>query len=81
MRAIFQKKGKNMLNKGKKGQNIWKFGRKCAKIENILKKGTWLHAIIARNKLLEKALELQFSRTTCSNTNIHNNLGTIHISP
>ena len=25
--------------KGNKGQNIWKFGQKCTKIENILKKG------------------------------------------
>ena len=32
MRAIFQKKGK-------KGQNIRKFGQKCTKFENILKKG------------------------------------------
>ena len=51
MRAIFQKKGK-------KGQNIWKFAQKCTKFENILKKGKWLRAIIARNKLLEKALAL-----------------------
>ena len=39
MRAIFQKKAKNgkqMLKKGKKGQNIWKFGTKCRKFENIL---------------------------------------------
>ena len=37
-------------------QNIWKFGQKCTKFENILKKGTWLRAIIAHIKLLEKAL-------------------------
>ena len=30
-----------------KGQNIWKFGEKCTKSENIL------------NKTLEKALEIQ----------------------
>ena len=30
-----------------KGQNIWKFGEKCTKAENIL------------NKTLEKALEIQ----------------------
>ena len=41
VRAIFQKKGK-------KGQNIWKFAQKCTKFENILKKGKWLRAIIAR---------------------------------
>ena len=40
MRATFQKKGK-------KGQNIWKFGQKCTKFENILEKGKWLCAIIA----------------------------------
>ena len=53
MRAIFQKKSKKMF---KKEQNIWKFGQKCTKFENILKKGKWLRAIITRNKLLEKAL-------------------------
>ena len=43
MHAIFQKKGK----KGEKiFENIWKFGQKYTKFENILKKGRWLHAII-----------------------------------
>ena len=42
--------------KGKKGQNTWKLGQKCTKLENILKKGRWLHGIIAHNKLLEQAL-------------------------
>ena len=45
-----------MLKKGKKGQNMSKFGHKCPKFENILKKGKWLRAIIAHNKLLEKDL-------------------------
>ena len=36
MRAIFQKKGKKNV---KKGQNISKFGQKCTKFENSLKKG------------------------------------------
>ena len=40
----------------KKGQHSWKFRQKYTKFENILKKGRWLRAIIARNKLLEKAL-------------------------
>ena len=48
MRAIFQKKGK-------KGQNIWKFGQKYTKFQSLLKKGRWLRAIITRNKLLEKS--------------------------
>ena len=48
MCAIFQKKGK-------KGQNIWKFGQKYTKFENILKNGKWLCVIIAHNKLLEEA--------------------------
>ena len=51
-RVIFQK-GQKIFKKGKKGQNIWKFGQKCRKFENILNKGRWLRAIIARNKLLE----------------------------
>ena len=37
----------------KKGWNIWKFGQKCTKFKNILKKGWWLHVIIAHNELLE----------------------------
>ena len=53
MCAIFQKKGKKMLRKGKKGQNIQKFWQKFTKCENLLKKGGWLQAIITHNKLLE----------------------------
>ena len=49
MAASFQKKAKICW----KGQNVWKFVQKCTKFENILKKSRWLHAIIARNKLLE----------------------------
>ena len=36
MHAIFQKMSK-------KGQNIWKFGEKSTKFENILKKGGLTH--------------------------------------
>ena len=36
-------------------KNIWKFGQKCTKFENILEKGRWLHAIIA-HKQPENAL-------------------------
>ena len=56
MCAIFQKKGRKNVKKDKKGQNIWKFGQKCTKFENIFKKGRWLCVIIALDKLLEKAL-------------------------
>ena len=45
-----------MLRKDKKMYNIWKFRQKYTKFKNILKKSKWLRAIIARNKLLEKAL-------------------------
>ena len=45
-----------MLKKGKKEQNIWKFGQKITKFENILKRGRWLHTIIVPNKQLKKAL-------------------------
>ena len=45
-----------MFKKHKKGQNICKFGQKCTKFENILKKGRWLHAIITCIELLEKVL-------------------------
>ena len=51
MLAIFEKKGK-------KGQNIWKFGQKCTKFENILKKGSPMHATITHIKELEYALIL-----------------------
>ena len=49
IRAIFQKKDK-------KGQNIWKFGQKCTKFENILKKDSLVRVIIVRMKQLEYAL-------------------------
>ena len=42
--------------KGKTGQNIWKFGQKCTKFGNILKKGSLMHAIITCMKQLEYAL-------------------------
>ena len=44
----------------KKGQNIGKFRQKCAKFENILKKGSLMRATIARIKQLEYALERDF---------------------
>ena len=49
MRAIIQKKGK-------KGQNIWKFGQKCIKNENILKKGSLVQVTIPCMKQLEYVL-------------------------
>ena len=52
-----KKRGKKYLKREKKGQNIWKYGQKCTKLENILKKGRWLHVIIAYYKLLEKSQE------------------------
>ena len=54
MRAIFQKKGK-------KGQNIWKFG-KCTKFENILKTVSLVRATIACMKQLVYALEIDVKR-------------------
>ena len=51
--VIFQKKRQKNV---KKGQNIWKFEQKCTRFEHILTKGKLLHATIARNKLLEKAI-------------------------
>ena len=52
MHAIFQKKDKKMFKKDKIFENLGK----NAKFENIFKKGRSLCAIIACNKLLEKAL-------------------------
>ena len=49
MHAMFQ-------TKGKKGQNIWKFGQKCTKFENILKKGSLMCATIAHMNQLEYVL-------------------------
>ena len=37
IRSIFQKRAKTGQKKGKKERNIWKFGQKCIKFENILK--------------------------------------------
>ena len=69
-KAYYRKQGhvchfseKGQIN-SKKAQNIWKFGQKCLKFENVLKKCRWLHAIVAHNKLLEKALE-QVARHWC----------------
>ena len=50
---LFRKRAKK---KDKKGQNIRKFGQKCTKLLNTLKKGRSLNATIPRSKLLEKAL-------------------------
>ena len=56
MGAGFWEMGKEILkNKiGKiENQNIWSLGENVYKIEIILKKGRWLCAIIAHDKLLE----------------------------
>ena len=53
----FSEKGQKMG--GEKGQNIWKFGQKCAKFENILKKGSLMRATMACMKQLEYALIYQ----------------------
>ena len=49
MRVHFQKKGKKV-------QNISKFGQKCMIFENILKKGSLMCATIMHMKQLEYAL-------------------------
>ena len=43
--------------KEQKGQTIWKFGQKCTKFENILKKDSLMHATIASMKQIEYALD------------------------
>ena len=53
MSVIFQKKGQK---KRQKRQNIWKFGQKHTKFENILKKGSLVRATTACMKQLEYAL-------------------------
>ena len=40
MGAIFHKKGKKMLKKGKIFENFGKHCQKCTKFENIFKKGS-----------------------------------------
>ena len=51
---FFRKRAKKKGAKNvKKGQNILKIWVKLYKIWNVLKKGRWLHVIIAHNKLLE----------------------------
>ena len=49
----FSEKGQKKV---KKEQNIWKFGQKRTKFENILKKGNLMHATIACMKQLEYPL-------------------------
>ena len=50
MGVIFQKKGKQMLKKGKIFEKLG--GGGCTKFENILKKGKWFHAIVVHNELI-----------------------------
>ena len=51
MDVIFQKKDKEILKKGKTFENL---GKNVQTLKNF-EEGRWLHAIIARNKLLEQA--------------------------
>ena len=56
MCVIFQKKDKKGQINVKKRATYLKMWGKYTKFENVLKKGRWLRAIMAHNKLLEKAL-------------------------
>ena len=80
---FFRKWGKKMLKNDKRGRNNWKFGRKCTKSENILKKGRWFGATVAHNKLLEKAPPGQSSYQQCTifyiNTGVFSKLRSIGI--
>ena len=53
MRAIFQKKGQKNVKKGKIFENL---GKNVQNLKKYFEKGRRLRVIIARNKLLEKAL-------------------------
>ena len=54
--------------RAKKGQNIWKFGQKCTKFENILKKGNLMHVSITHMKQLQYALHRHIIHTPiCKN--------------
>ena len=61
-RAYSRKKGhacdfsEKVQKKSIKGQNIWKFGQKCAQFENMLEKSSLTRATITRTKQLEYAL-------------------------
>ena len=46
MGAIFHKKGKNMLKKGKIFDNLAENWRKCTKFENYFKKGSLLRTLL-----------------------------------
>ena len=46
-----QKRPKKILKPAKKGWNIWKFGKKCTKFENIFQKSGWLGVIIPCNAI------------------------------
>ena len=65
MSAIFQKeakkKGKKMLERGTKVQNILKFGQNVQNLKIFPKKGKRLCMIIACDRLLEKALFFYYS--------------------
>ena len=53
MACDFPEKELKNVKKGQKKAKYLKLGQKCTKLEKILKKGRWLHAIIAHNKLSE----------------------------
>ena len=50
--------------RAKNEQNIWKFGQKCTKFENILKKGNLRHVSMTHMKQLEYALHRHIIHTT-----------------
>ena len=58
VRAYSRKKG-HWCDFSEKGQNIWKFGQKCVKFENILKKGSLMGPTIACMKQLEYAMDVK----------------------
>ena len=55
----YSRKQRHACEFSEKGQYIWNIRQKCSKFENILKKGWWLHVIIARNKLLQQSLFIE----------------------
>ena len=55
--------------RAKKLQNIGKFGQKCTKFENILKKGSLMHATIS--KQASKQVSICNRNKTMKEKNIH----------
>ena len=63
MRANFQKMGEKEQKMSRRGKRFKNLAINKQNLKNILEKGMWLTAVIARNKVLEIAVPIHPSKT------------------